>query len=86
MIRLTTALLTLSVAVATATTANASFNCNCNPNAPRCRQICFPPRHHRHHTTHAQTQPQYVIALTPKADASAHTGAIIRRPSHVPSM
>ena len=37
MIRLTTAFLALGVVTATAMTANA------NPNAPRCRQICFPP-------------------------------------------
>ena len=66
MIKLITALLILSVMVATVTAANAW--CNCNRNAPRCRQICPPPRHDRHH--HAtQTQTQFAIALTPTAAA-----------------
>jgi len=77
MIRLTTVLLSLGAVTATATTANASRNCN--PNAPRCRQICFPLRHHRHHQT-TQTQTQYAIALMPADAASQHTRAIIRHP------
>jgi hypothetical protein len=43
MIRLTTALLTLSVVTATATTAIAVEPegwCTCNPEAPACRSIC----------------------------------------------
>lgn len=64
MIRLTAALLTLGVITATATTAIAGCN-TCNPNAPRCRQICPPPRHHRHHPTMTQAHPQFAIALTP---------------------
>jgi hypothetical protein len=64
MIRLEIALLTLGVITATATTAIAGCN-TCNPNAPRCRQICPPPRHQRHHTTQTQTHTQFAIALTP---------------------
>jgi hypothetical protein len=55
MIRLMTALLILDAIVATGTTAIAGCN-TCNPNAPRCRQICPPPRHSRHHAIHTQTQ------------------------------
>ena len=62
MMRLMTALLMLGLITATATTAIAGCN-TCNPNAPRCRQICPPPRHSRHHTT--QTHTQFAIALTP---------------------
>ena len=69
MIRLTTLLLILDV-IATATTAIAGCN-TCNPNAPRCRQICPPPGHPRHHATH--TQIQFAIALTPTAAASQAT-------------
>jgi hypothetical protein len=54
MIRLMTALLILDAIVATGTTAIAGCN-TCNPNAPRCRQICPPPRHPRHHAIHTQT-------------------------------
>jgi hypothetical protein len=66
MMRLTTALLMLGSITATATAAIAACN-TCNPNAPRCRQICPPPRHPRHHTTQIQTrtQTQFAIALTP---------------------
>ena len=76
MIGLTTALLILGVMVATATTAIAGCN-TCNPNAPRCRQICPPPRHPRHHATHTQTQ--FAIALMPPAAASHDTRAIVHR-------
>jgi hypothetical protein len=62
MMRLMTALLMLGLITATATTAIAGCN-TCNPSAPRCRQICPPPRHSRHHTT--QTHTQFAIALTP---------------------
>jgi predicted phosphoribosyltransferase len=54
MIRLMTALLILDAIVATGATAIAGCN-TCNPNAPRCRQICPPPRHPRHHAILTQT-------------------------------
>ena len=65
MMRLMTALLMLGLITATATTAIAGCN-TCNPNAPRCRQICPPPRHPRHHTT--QTHTQFAIAIHSVAD------------------
>jgi hypothetical protein len=77
MIKLTTALLLLGVMTATATTAIAGCN-TCNPNAPRCRQICPPSRHHRHHATRIQTQ--FAIALMPTAAASQVTRPIVNRP------
>lgn len=62
MIKSTTALLLLGVMTVTATTAIAGCN-TCNPNAPRCRQICPPSRHHRHHTTRIQTPLRMLVVV-----------------------